>query len=277
MALWSALSDVGYEVNTLLQEPAVIGVTQTPLLAARPGLWDNGTPLRVQISRGALASFGEEAVLGGANAIAIGDGSSDLWEVMQFSEAELVAPLTYDLSRRLRGQAGSDAFMPDFWPVGSIVVLLNTALRQIDLPLSARGLARNYRIGSASRGTDDPAVVHRVEAFSGIGLRPLSPVHLRTTPQPNGDILINWTRRTRIDGDSWQSTEVPLGEDQEMYHLRIRANGAIVRDSQVTGAQWSYPLADAIADAAMGGLSVEVAQLSDRFGAGPYRTTDLTV
>ena len=56
---------------------------------------------------------------------------------------------------------------------------MNGAPKQIELAASERDLARHYRIGPSQRGYDDPSYLHRVEAFAGIGLRPLSPAHLR--------------------------------------------------------------------------------------------------
>lgn len=276
IAVWSAVSDEGYEVNRLVTSPSVIGVTETAMLAARPGLWDRGEALRVRVFGGALSSATELAVLNGANVMAIGDGSSDRWEVFQFTEATLVAPGTYDLRLRLRGQAGSDGIMLEVWPAGSSVVLLDRAPQQIDLPQSARGLARYYRIGSAARGYDDAAVVRRIEAFGGVGLRPYAVAHLTAAPVASGDVALRWVRRTRIDGDSWQSQEVPLGEDRESYAVRVIRNDAVVRSETVTAPAWVYTAAARSADAVTGLYRIEVAQVSDRFGPGPFRALTFT-
>ncbi|MDP4031648.1 MAG: glycoside hydrolase/phage tail family protein [Pseudorhodobacter sp.] len=271
VAVWNAQQDDGYDLNTTVSTPAVVGRTETELAAARPGLWDRGAALRVRLFSGELSSATEQAVLNGANAIAIGDGSSDRWEIFQFMTATLVAPRTYDLSLRLRGQLGSDALMPPVWPVGSRIVVLNGALQQIDLPSSARGLARHYRIGVAGRGYDDPAVVHQVEAFAGVGLRPYAPVHLGASRDASGDLTLRWIRRTRIDGDSWQSAEVPLGEEQESYLIRVFQSATLVRQETVLAPQWLYPAALQGADGIVGAFHVDVAQISDRFGPGLAR------
>ncbi|QCO54615.1 hypothetical protein EOK75_01595 [Pseudorhodobacter turbinis] len=155
-----------------------------------------------------------------------------------------------------------------------MVILLDDALTQIDLLASERGLARHYRIGALARGVDDPNVVHRIEAFSGIGLRPYSPAHLRAKSLPGGDREVTWVRRTRIDGDSWESFEVPLGETQEQYLVRIVVSGAIVREQVVTQPSWTYSNAQFAADAAAGG-TLMVAQISDRFGPGPFASMSL--
>jgi hypothetical protein len=125
VALWGAAGDGSFRLNRLVAAPSVIGVTETDLAAARPGLWDRGEPLRVRLTGGGLQSTTALAVLNGANAMAIGDGTAANWEVLQFAAAELVAPNVWDLSLRLRGQLGTDGIMPALWPAGSTVVLLD--------------------------------------------------------------------------------------------------------------------------------------------------------
>lgn len=276
VAVWSSNEDAGYEINRLVAASAIVGVTETPLSTHRPGLWDNGPPLRVKLVGGELASASETAVLNGANAVAIGDGSAANWEVFQFRDAQLVAPDTYELSVRLRGQLGTDGVMPDVWPPGSTVVLLDLALSQIDLAASARGLARYYRIGQASRGYDDLNVVMRAEAFDGIGLRPYPVAHLGHEVQ-GGDVQCSWKRRTRVDGDSWQSSEVPLGEESEAYLVRIIQASSVVAEYSVTLPAFSYTVGMRAADGVTGAFELSVAQVSQRFGAGPFRSIGVSV
>ena len=272
VAVWSSASDEGYVVNRLFEQRAAIGVTETELLPAPSGVWDRGPALRVRMLAGELASAEMDAVLNGANAAAIGDGVSDSWEVLQFAEAVLVAPATYDVKLRLRGQVGTDAATSRSWPVGSRLVILNNAVQQIDLSLSARGLSRFYRIGDAARSYDDPKVIVEERAFAGIGLRPYGVVHLRCVGAAGQDVAADWIRRTRIDGDSWESTEVPLGEDREAYVVRVLQSGAVLRETTVTSPQWTYTAAGQTADGAAPGFAIAVAQLSDRFGPGPFRS-----
>lgn len=276
VAIWSSSEDAGYEINRLIAAPAVIGVTETPMTFHRPGLWDVGLPLRVKIAGGELSSASQTAVLNGANAMAIGDGSSGNWEVFQFAEAQVVAPNTYNLSLRLRGQLGTDGIVPTVWPIGSTVVLIDLALQQVDIAASARGLARYYRVGAASRGYDDSNVTLRVEAFDGIGLRPYPVSHLRQTTI-SGDVQLTWKRRTRIDGDSWQSTELPLAEESEAYLVRVVQSSAMVAEYTVPQPAFSYTTAMRTADGVMGNFDLAVAQLSASFGAGPFRKLGFTL
>ena len=73
----------------------------------------------------------------------------------------------------------------------------------------------------------------RVEAFDGIGLRPYPVAHLRSS-LVSGDVTCFWTRRTRVDGDSWQSAEVPLGETTEAYSVRIIQGPTILAEYAVS-------------------------------------------
>lgn len=275
VGVWSAGQDAGYELNRLVVAPAVIGLTETPLAVAPPGLWDRGAPLRVKLSGGELTSVPELSVLNGANAVAIGDGSGANWEVFQFAGAQLVAPDTYDLSLRLRGQLGTDGVMPAVWPVGSTIVLLDLALAQLDLPLSSRGLARYYRVGVTARGYEDPSVTLRAAAFDGIGLRPYPVAHLRGEIDLAGDLSLTWTRRTRIDGDNWQAVEVPLGEENEAYVIRVVQASTIVAEYGTTSPVFLYSAAMKSQDGIVGPYRIEVAQQSMQFGPGPFRDLDI--
>lgn len=274
VAVWSSSEDAGYEFNRLVPAPAVIGVTESPLAFHSPGIWDRGPPLRVRLTGGELESASELAVLNGANAMAIGDGTAANWEVFQFSRAEVVGPDTYELSVRLRGQLGTNGIAPSVWPAGSTVVLLDLALQQIDLSQSARGLSRFYRIGAAARGYDDPNVVLRTEAFDGVGLRPYSVSHLRQSSD-GSDLVFTWKRRTRIDGDSWQSSEVPLGETIERYVVRIIQNSAIVAEYSASQPEFVYSSSMRSGDGTVGAFRFSVAQTSVAFGPGPFRSIDI--
>jgi len=264
VALYHSETDSDYRLAATAERPATIGTTLTTLAPAMAGRWDHGAALRVQLVRGELSSTDRLSVLSGRNAIAIGDGSADGWEVFQFQEAVLVAPNTYDLRLRLRGQQGTEAV---FRPAGSMVVLLDGALVQPDYPSTLRGVTRSYRFGPANRGYDDPTYQTVTSGFAGVGLRPYPVCHLTST----GDVT-TWVRRTRVDGDSWDAAEVPLGEDREAYVVRIFAAGDLKREVIVTAPEFTYSAADKAADGVTAGYTVQVAQLSDRYGAGSYRS-----
>ncbi|WP_442478180.1 GTA baseplate fiber-binding domain-containing protein [Thalassovita mediterranea] len=220
---------------------------------------------------GHLESRTPDEVLAGANVIAIGNGTPDGWEVAQFTSADLVAlgdyGPRYHLRGLLRGQQGSEVEMADLWPVGSYVVLLDGTAQQLGLAANTRGLAQHFRIGPARRGYDDPSFVHEVHAFAGRGLRPYAPVHLRAAAA-NGDLMIRWIRRTRIDGDSWDGLDVPLGEEREQYLLRVLDGSTVVREVVIDQTEWAYTAAEQALNGGVTDRVVEVRQISASYGAG---------
>jgi len=277
VALYSSLTDQSYALNTVLPIRSTIGTTRSGMRRACAGIMDRREALEVRLVSGLLESVDHEALLSGANLAAIGDGSSDNWEVFQFQTAELIAPLTYRLSNRLRGQAGTDGLIPDVWPPGSQFVLLNGVPLQIDMSRNLRRVSQNYRIGPAQRSVDDPSYRQFERAFDGNGLRPLSPVHLRAKRDGDGALALTWVRRTRIDGDAWEPADVPLGEETESYLLRIRTNGMVVREETVGVPNYSYSAAAQASDGMSGVFSFEVAQVSAAFGAGLFNRLAVVV
>lgn len=232
---------------------------------AKPGLIDRGHGVLVRFGTGALANASENAVLHGANLVAIGNGSPYGWEIFQFTRASLVASNLWSLGERLRGQFGTDATMPDEWPVGSIVVVLDGALRQLALDPATLGQVRHWRIGPAMRGVDHPSYRQRATNTPGAGLRPLSPCHLRLVGE-----RLSWIRRTRIQGDRWDLRDVPLAEAREAYLILVEAGGE-THEFESGAAAFDLPSGLA-GQAGQGRLTASVAQLSEQFGPGPFIT-----
>ncbi|MGI3168237.1 baseplate multidomain protein megatron [Pseudooceanicola sp. C21-150M6] len=259
----SAVAGEGYVFDQLVESWSVIGVTETALQAAGPGRVDRGAALRVRLTRGALASISDAALLAGGNLLAIGDGSPSGWELMQVRDVVALGGGGFDLSYRLRGQLGTDAGMPAVWPAGSYVVAMNGRPGQIALTPAQRGQTRHFRIGPASRDLGDSSYRAVSHAFQGNGLKPLSPVHLRVSG--TGDLDVTWIRRSRVDGDGW---DVPLGEEAERYRIEVRDGATLLREAEVTAPQWLYSAAMQAADGGTAGRELRVAQISASFGPG---------
>ena len=275
-AVYVSESDSAFALSNTLERRSIIGWTRTDLAPARAGVLDRGPALEVELFSGALQSISESALLSGRNLAAIGDGSPDNWEVFQFERAELIAPRRYLLSSRLRGQIGTEFLASQPWPVGSWVVLLDGAPEQIDVPRNLRRISRNYRIGPAGRSPDDPSFIGFDLAFNGNGLRPLAPVHLRAWRTEMG-LTANWVRRTRLDGDSWESRDVPVGEESETYLLRILQDGTLVYETEVSQPSWTSDQTISSLLDTPGLVQVQVAQLSSSFGPGPFASARLNM
>ena len=83
--------------------------------------------------------------------------------------------------------------------------------------------------------------------FQGLGLKPLSPVHVRAS-RAGGDVTIGWIRRTRIGGDSWETPEVPLSEDFESYEVDVLDGADVVRTLTASAPSVVYTAAAQAAD-----------------------------
>jgi hypothetical protein len=274
--IWRSIDDESFTLDTTITTPAVIGTTLSDLRRAPPGVWDFGDAVTIELSGDqVLQSVSDVALFAGANTLAIGDGSPGNWEIMQFRDVELVAPATYALRTRLRGQLGSDGIVPAIWPTGSQIVLLDSAVRQMALSDSQRGLALFLRIGALNRGPEDASAAARSLSFDGNGLRPYRVAHLRAERQPSGAQRVTWIRRTRRGGDSWQSLEVPLAEDSELYVVQVLQGNVLRRETLTTSAIWDYALAQQVADAISLPYTIRVSQVSQAYGAGPARQIDI--
>lgn len=273
IALYGAPQDSDYALQNILNEPATVGVTQTALARGPVGIWDRQSGVEVALINGTASSALQEAVLAGANTLAIGDGTPENWEILQFQDAIPLSAGVYRLSGLLRGQAGSRGLMPQAWHPGSRIVLMNGVPGQITLPTAARGTTRHYRFGPAAQPMSDASYRYEIHAFGGNGLRPYPVAHLRATKN-GADVAISWIRCSRIDGDIWADGDIPLGEESEAYRLRVFKSGQLRREQVITAPQWTYTAANLSADIGSGFYTIEVAQLSERFGAGLATTIE---
>ncbi len=84
-------------------------------------------------------------------------------------------------------------------------------------------------------------------------------------------------RRTRIGGDSWELTEVPLGEDAELYEVDVLAGAIVKRTISTATASALYTSAQQIADfgSVQAAVSLKVYQISSVFGRGAARAVTL--
>jgi hypothetical protein len=268
VAIWRSIDGASFEVAATALVPNVIGETLDPLPRGPTSRWDCATRFRVRLYGGALASLSDLAALGGGNAAAVQrpDGA---WEVLQFANAVLTAERTYDLSRLLRGQAGSEWAMGDLVPAGAPFVLLDDFVLPVAQGLDALARPLQLRIVPAGLDHGDPMAVTLDATPGATALRPLSPVHVRGRRTEEG-VRISFVRRTRIDGDGWGAGEVPLGEAREAYEVDILSGSDVVRMLTGETSDILYPLADEVADFStpQTELTVRVAQMSATVGRG---------
>lgn len=272
VAFWRSPTDSGFVPDTVLGRRAAVGTTVYGFWSGPVWRWDRVNDLWVDLVSGSLASAGPLQVFGGANALAVENAEGE-WEILQFATAELVAAGRYKLSNLLRGQRGSAHAMRDPVAAGARVLVLDPAVRQPALSAGDVGLPLTWRVGPANADVSEPSYLEATVTMTGRGLRPLPPVHLRgRRNHASGDWSLCWIRQTRIGGDAWDRTEVPLGEASEAYRLEILDPGddSVVRTVAVTSPGYLYAAAQQTADfgSTVWNVKIRVAQLSEAFGPG---------
>jgi hypothetical protein len=148
-------------------------------------------------------------------------------------------------------------------------VLLDDHVLPLACGLDALGRPLQLRIIAADRDHGDSAALSLEATPQSTALRPLSPVHIRAARDGDG-VHVSWIRRTRIDGDSWEAQDVPLGEQLEKYQLDILSGASVMRTLETSAQGALYAAADELADfgAPQSTLSVRVAQISATVGRG---------
>ncbi len=274
VALYGAPEETGFVLQNILKTSQVVGVTETPLTSGPVGRWDRQTGFEVRFISGSAASLSTSQLLSGGNLFAVGSGDATGWEIIQFRSAEPLGDQRFRLSGLLRGLRGTSEDMNAPWPAGSFLVGLDGLTDQFIVPNFVRGTVRHLRYGPAKRPFTDPTYRADVQTFEGISLRPHPVSHIRQGPVSNGR-LFSWIRQTRIGGDAWTESDVPLAEETERYVIEVRQGGLVVRTQEVTTAEWTYSDAAQLLDGTTSGFTLAVAQMSARFGQGPFRSIDV--
>ncbi|WP_308916886.1 glycoside hydrolase/phage tail family protein [Jannaschia sp. LMIT008] len=225
---WPGVVDVatspengGYRNASRLTRPAQIGLTETPLVAAAPGVLDRGAALIVHLA-GTLESVTRRALLDGRNRLAIGSGTSDEWEVVQFADATPLGDARWALSGRLRGARGSGgAEIARGHPVGSMVVMLDDGVVPLPVPTEHIGTDRfiRYRPSGAGAAGD----VHHVVRPIDVAGREMTVAHL-------SHVRVGQVDRFEWFGRSIGARPFTISPRPSSFHVTVRAGGIDVLD-----------------------------------------------
>jgi GTA TIM-barrel-like domain/Putative phage tail protein len=277
LALFRKTADASFTFNRTIEARATVGRTLTALPAGLQHRLDFTTAIEVELNHGALSSISQAQVLDGENAALVGSEISG-FEIIQFRFAELIAPKRYRLRGLLRSQGGSRGEMAQSREAGQNFILFNKAVIQPVLATAQQGLQQTWRIGPASRDVADPSFVEVSFDPALLPLRPLPPAQLRAMRTASG-LALGWIRQTRIDGDIWETADVPLGEASEAYVLEILNGVTVMRSFATTASQQLYATADIISDfgSIPSSITYRVAQVSAAYGNGTFAQRTINV
>jgi len=268
LAIWQANEAGLFDLDGFVEAPSIVGETLTTL---PPGpLWrtDRRAVLEVRLRGGVLSSVSPEAALAGANALAL-VGADGTIEIVTVSQVELIGPQLFRLSGLIRGIGGSEAAAARLLPAGSRLAVLDGAAVPLTSDLADLGRSRRYRVGPVRDDIGDATMVEFEASIAGEALLPLSPIGPKAVRTEVG-IALSWLRRTRIDGDSWELAEVPLGEENERYAICILDGETQLHAAIVNTTEWTYPAAQELADFGVPqrDIALSLRQLSATVGQG---------
>ncbi len=258
-------------VRARLASPATLGQTLDVLTPASPHRLDSVATLTVRMEGRSLASAPLSAVLAGENALAVCALSGE-WEVIGFQNAELIAPDVWRLSGLLRGQRDGLA-TPVAIPAGAPVVLLDEAVVPMDVAAFERGTPLVVRAAPAGGPPSGAAMTELAATWTARALRPLAPVHVRTS-WIGDDFRVSWIRRARVGGDVWDG-EVPSEAGADRFRVRVLDGETVLLEVEMTGPAFVYPASSRAAHAPSLDARVEIVQGSSLYGWGDPATTGL--
>lgn len=263
-------SDAGVTFNqmaTLAGSPPIAQLT-ADLPAGITTTWDDENIVFVQAIKGEFDSRTDDAVLGGANTVAV--GADGRWEVLQFGVAEFhedTAGDFYQLSHLLRGRRGTEHNVGTGTTGDKVVGLTMGNLYRLPLQASELNKAIVYKAVSAgllfATGIDQTFTGH------GVALKPFSPVYA-AGEFSGSDFVISWIRRDRLSQVLNVSVDLPNSDVPEAYDVDVFDGTAVVRTLHSSTPTVTYLAADITADfgSAPTSFTVAIYQLSPSIGRG---------
>lgn len=208
------------DVQGFIPPGSAIGVATNVIGAAVSTVIDSASVLQITLVNGDLSSVSELALLGGANWFAY--GAPGRWEIIGAKNCVLNGAESYALSDFLRGRQGTE------WATGlhvvgdAIVALDSSSVAFVGVTLDSVGMPRTYR--GVTLGRTIESASDRLFTYSGVNLKPLSPVYLNGSRHPvTRDWTLTWIRRTRVGGAWRDYVDAALGEASEAYEIEIDA------------------------------------------------------
>lgn len=229
-------------------EQGTVGLLTTVLAAPDDPYrtdYDNSFTMRLRSgSASDLVSVTQLEMLNGANLFAVGQPGR--LEVVAVRDWTANADGSYTASGGLlRGLYGTEVHTGDH-AAGDLCVMLSN-VRRTAFPLSAFGATLLFK--AVGRGTAFDGAIATTAEITAAAEMPYAPAQLAAAID-GADIVLDWERRTRLDGEWEDLTEdVPLGEASEEYEIDIMDGATVVRSYTGIGASTkTYPAADITTD-----------------------------
>lgn len=226
---------------------------------------------RIEVSSsGQLYSITREDLLNGDNLCLIGN------ELLQFMNAELVAPNTYILSGLLRGRFGTERYIPEL-AINKQFIFFNfdnSSIARINKSDYMYGVYKYYKGVSVGQSTEEVASIKFKN--DAIGLKPYSVVNVIPNRNDDGDLVIEFNKRMRGQA-VLNNTLDPLDPDGDYYEMDIYKAGAVVRTLTSTTLSFTYLGSQQIADfgSVQSSVNLSIYKVNRSFGRGFDYTSTL--
>lgn len=194
------------------------GTSANALASPRQGYyaldWTSRLTIYPAVSWFELEPITNDELWRGLNLCVIGD------EVIQFRDCEQNGDGSWTLWNLLRGRRGTQ-YACDSHTIGEKFIFLNAeTINLAGDTLDSRGQARFFKSVSSGQSIIDAAPIQI--NYEPRDLMPYAVNEVQRSFEVNGDVTIDWKRRTRIGGNLQDGTgEVPLGEATERYEVYI--------------------------------------------------------
>lgn len=252
----SADGGATYTKSETITDAATMGRATNALGDFQNNIFDELNGVNISLDNGALSSATELAVLNGANVAVLGD------EILQFKTATLETDGTYTLTGLLRGRRGTEWAAARHRIGDAFVVLTPSTTTRVPGATAEIGLLRSWK--GVTAGATLAATPSQGFTNTGAGLKPYAPVLMGGGRNAGGDMIINWTRRSRTGGEWRDYVDVPLGELSEAYQVDIVSpSNVVLRTFDSTVQSVTYPAADQVADFGSAGGLYNVATITN--------------
>jgi hypothetical protein len=204
---------------------SVAGHAVSALDTATPLLFDRTGSVTIELLTDAmsLSDATPRQLAAGANRAMLGS------EIIQFARALPLGAHLWQLSGLLRGRGGTELAIAGH-AAGEPFVLLDNAPVMLDGAV----IGQNPDAIIVAIGVGDSDPVTAGIGCRGLTQRPLFPVHPQVTTNPDGSLLLRWTRRARGAWAWRDGVETPLHEQTESYDVVVGLISAPIM-------QWTTP------------------------------------
>lgn len=264
---YSAITGGSFAATASIPTLAATGVLDSDLPAGNPYVVDRHSKFRVVLTPGTgqLQNITEDDFYNFQQLLHVNG------ELIAVQNATLLTPNQYEIDTFIRGVRGTSHKIASH-AIGTPAHLVRGGTNFVSIPGQSSFLGQPLDFKVVPAGTPQTAINNEITiTVTGERLRPYAPSYPRITKKSNNDLFIEWTRRTRKNGQ-WliTSESVPINEDILAFDIEIYNGVLLVVSDTVAVTNYTYSAAAQALDfgALQNNLTFKVYQQSALLGRG---------